>query len=171
MSNIAKIIGREILDSRSSTTIEVDVYLEDGGMGRASVPSGASTGKSEAFKVDDIEKALGNLEILKKSLIGQDASDQQKVDLLMVNTDGSPNKENLGGNVILAVSIACCIASANSKNKMVYEYIKEISKLNISKFSMPIPLFNIINGGKHADSNLPFQEFMIKIDNHFPGDM
>lgn len=162
MSKIKSVHGREILDSRGDSTIEVDVVLEDGASGRASIPSGASTGRNEAYKITDISKALNNVEVLAKSVIGQEASDQEKIDLLMINTDGSPNKENLGGNVILAISLAICQASANSAKKPLYQYIREISKIDdLKSYKMPTPLFNIINGGKHADSNLPFQEFMI----------
>jgi len=161
MAKIKLIHGREILDSRANSTLEVDVVLEDGSLGRASVPAGASTGRAEAFKIADINKSLENLELLKKNLIGQEASDQTKIDLLMINSDGTSNKENLGANVILALSLAICSASANSAKMPLYKYINEISKSNLSKFSMPTPLFNIINGGKHADNNLQFQEFMI----------
>lgn len=161
MAKINSIYGREILDSRASSTLEVDVVLEDGSLGRASVPSGASTGHWEAYKITDTKKSLENLEILKKNLIGQNALEQEKLDLMMINSDGTANKENIGSNVILALSLAICSASANSQKKPLYLYISEISKLNHAKFKMPTPLFNIINGGKHADNNLPFQEFMI----------
>lgn len=161
MAKITSIKGREILDSRGDQTLEVEVSLEDGSNSRASVPSGASTGKLEAFKITDIKKSLINLDVLAKNLIGQDASDQEKIDLLMINSDGTPNKENIGGNVILAVSLAICQASAVSAKQPLYKYIASISKLGISQFKIPTPMFNIINGGKHADSNLPFQEFMI----------
>lgn len=161
MAKIKSIHGREILDSRADSTIEVDVILDDGSLGRASIPSGASTGRNEAFKITDIAKALNNVDVLAKNLIGQEASDQEKIDLLMINSDGTPNKENLGGNVILALSLAICQASAISAKKPLYQYIREVSKIDIEGYKMPIPLFNIINGGKHADSNLPFQEFMV----------
>lgn len=161
MAKIKSIYGREILDSRASSTIEVDVELEDGSLGRASIPAGASTGHWEAYKIADAKKSLENLEILKKTLIGQESSEQEKIDLMMINSDGTPNKENLGSNVILALSLAICSATANSQKKPLYRYINEISKIQLSSFKMPTPLFNIINGGKHADNNLPFQEFMI----------
>jgi len=161
MAKIQTIHGREIFDSRADTTLEVEVTLDDGSIGRASIPSGASTGTLEAYKLTDIKQCLENLDILAKNLIGQEASNQEKIDLLMINSDGTPNKENLGGNVILAISLATCIASANSAKKPLYRYISEISKANLASFVMPTPMFNIINGGKHADSNLPFQEFMV----------
>jgi enolase len=161
MAKIKSIYGREILDSRANSTIEVDVELEDGSLGRASIPAGASTGHWEAYKIADANKSLENLEILKKVLIGQESAEQEKLDLMMINSDGTPNKENLGSNVILALSLAICSATANSQKKPLYRYINEISKIKLDSFKMPTPLFNIINGGKHADNNLPFQEFMI----------
>ncbi|MCL5794865.1 MAG: phosphopyruvate hydratase [Patescibacteria group bacterium] len=160
MAKIKDIRGRKILDSRANSTLEVDVLLDDGAWGRASVPSGASTGSHEIFKLEDIDKAVENVDILAKSLIGQEASDQEKVDLLMINTDGSPEKQNLGGNVILAISLAVCEAQANSLRLPLYRYIASLYGLK-NNFRLPTPLFNVINGGKHADSNLPFQEFMI----------
>ncbi|OGD66310.1 phosphopyruvate hydratase [Candidatus Berkelbacteria bacterium RIFCSPHIGHO2_12_FULL_36_9] len=160
MGKIKSIFGREILDSRSDSTLEVDVILDDGSSGRASIPSGASTGRNEAFKITDISKALNNVDVLAKNLIGQEA-DQEKIDLLMINSDATPNKENLGGNVILAISLGVCEAAAKSANLPLYQYIRQISKIDTSGYKLPTPLFNIINGGKHADNNLPFQEFMI----------
>lgn len=161
MAKISSIHGREILDSRGDSTLEVDVILEDGSLGRQSVPSGASTGRNEAYKITDIAKSLNNLETLTKNLVGQDASDQKKIDLLMINTDATPNKENLGGNVILALSLAIAQAEAKSENLPLFQYISKISGLAKAPFSLPTPMFNIINGGKHADNNLPFQEFMV----------
>jgi enolase len=161
MAKIAKIIGREILDSRGDSTLEAEVTLEDGSVGRASIPAGASKGTLEAYKITDISKAINNLDVISKNLIGQEASDQEKIDLLLINSDGTSNKQNLGGNVILAVSLAVCTASAISSKKPLYVYINEIFKSNTNAYKIPSPLFNIVNGGKHADSNLPFQEFMI----------
>ncbi len=161
MAVIKKIESRKILDSRGDFTIEVDVYLDDGSMGRASVPSGASKGRYEAFRVTDIDKALSNIQILAKSLIGQKAEDQQRIDIAMINTDGTANKSNLGGNVILAISLAVCEAAAKSAKIPLFKYIAQTSGIKIDKFKLPIPMFNIINGGKHADNNLPFQEFMV----------
>lgn len=160
MSKIKRINGREILDSRGDKTIEVDVLLDNGILGRSSVPSGASTGKYEAYKLEDIRKAIDNVEILARNLVGHDADDQERIDLMMINTDGSANKGNLGGNVLLSISLACCVAAAQDKKMPLYRYIAQISKLAINQFIMPTPMFNIINGGKHADNNLSFQEFM-----------
>ena len=161
MAKIRSIHGREILDSRSDSTLEVEVYLENGSVGRASIPSGASTGRNEAYKITDISKSLNNLKILANNLVGHEASEQEKIDLLMINSDGTPNKENLGANVVLAISLAVCQASAISAKIPLYNYIYKISGLKLQQLKMPTPLFNIINGGKHADNNLPFQEFMI----------
>lgn len=161
MSKIKDIRGRKILDSRGNATIEVDVILDDGTWGRASVPSGASTGRTEVYKLIDMEKAVSNVEILAQSLRGQEASEQEKIDLLMINTDGTPNKENLGGNVILAISLATAEAQANSLRIPLYRYIAKIFHKDMATFKLPTPMFNIINGGKHADNNLPFQEFMV----------
>ncbi len=159
MAKIKFIRARKIVDSRANYTLEVDVILDDGAWGRSSVPSGASTGRYEAFMQTDIDKAINNVDILSKSLIGQEASEQEKVDLLMINTDGSANKENLGGNTILAISLAVAEAQANSLRMPLYRYIGQL--IGNNNFKLPIPLFNILNGGKHADNNLPFQEFMI----------
>lgn len=161
MSAIKDIKGRKIYDSRGNATIEVDVYLASGVRGRASVPSGASTGKSETMKLQNIEQSISNVEILKTALVGQEASEQEKNDLLMINTDGTKQKKNIGGNVILAVSLALCDASAIEAQSPLYQYINSISGIKLDTYTMPTPMFNIINGGKHADTNLPFQEFMI----------
>jgi enolase len=161
MAKITQIKGRKILDSRGDYTIEVDVFLDDGTMGRSSVPSGASTGRYEAFKIVDIDQVITNVKNLSTALNGVEATDQQKIDLLMINTDGTGNKQKLGGNTILAISLAVCDAAAKSLKMPLYRYIGKISGLSDSSYSMPIPMFNIINGGKHADNNLPFQEFMI----------
>ena len=161
MSTIKDIKGRKIFDSRGNPTLEVDVMLSSGVLGRASVPSGASTGKTEVFKLTDIKQAITNVEVLKPNLLNQEAFEQEKLDLLMINTDGTKQKKNLGGNVILAISLAICEAAAKEKNVPLYQYINSISGIDLPKFSLPTPYFNIINGGKHSDSNLPFQEFMI----------
>lgn len=161
MAKITDIRGRKILDSRGNPTLEVDVILDDGAWARASVPSGASTGTHEAFKLSDIDKSVSNVEILAQSLRGQDASQQEKIDLLMINTDGTPNKENLGANTILAISLATAEAQASSLKMPLYRYIAKIFNKDITTLKIPTPMFNIINGGKHADNNLAFQEFMI----------
>ncbi len=161
MSAIKEIKGRKIFDSRGNPTIEVDVTLASGAFGQESVPSGASTGSHEVFKLENIEQAVKNVEILKQSLINQEAQDQEKLDLLMINVDGTKQKKNIGGNTILAVSLAICEAAAKELDIPLFSYINKISGVKMQSFQMPTPLFNIINGGKHADSNLPIQEFMI----------
>lgn len=161
MAKISQIKGRKILDSRGDYTIEVDVFLDDGVMGRASIPSGASTGRYEAFKLTDIDQVVANIGNLEVSIIGQEVTNQEQIDLLMINSDGTANKSKLGGNTILAISLAVCDAAAKSQKIPLYKYIARIFGANENNFRMPIPMFNIINGGKHADNNLPFQEFMI----------
>lgn len=161
MARITQIKGRKILDSRGDYTIEIDVVLDDGSFGRASVPSGASTGRHEAHKISDIDKALANLGALAVNLRGQEANDQEKIDLLMINTDGTSDKSKIGANVILAVSLAVCQAASVSLKLPLYKYISQIFHSASTVYKLPIPLFNIINGGKHADNNLSFQEFMI----------
>lgn len=161
MSIIKRIIPRKILDSRGDFTLEVDVYLDDGSMGRASVPSGASKGHHEACRVSDVEKSIANAQILAKSIIGRDAREQQKIDVAMIDTDATANKCSLGANVVLAISLAVCEAAANCARKPLYQYISELSEIKMNGYQLPTPMFNIINGGQHADNNLPFQEFMI----------
>lgn len=160
MSAIKNILGRKIYDSRGNETLEVEVVLENA-VGRSSVPSGASTGANEVYKITDINKSIANVEVLKNSLIGLDSKEQEKIDLLMINTDGTTMKKNLGGNVILAISLAVCQATANELNMPLYKYLNMLSGINLDRFVLPTPLFNIINGGKHADNNLAFQEFMV----------
>ena len=164
MSKIKDIKAREILDSRGNPTVEVDVILENGVMGRAAVPSGASTGMREALELRDkderylgkgVLKAVNNVnEIIKPALIGKDALNQKEIDTIMIDLDGTENKTKLGANAILGVSMAVLRASANYKNEPVYKYIGNGKTL-------PRPMMNIINGGAHADNNLDFQEFMI----------
>lgn len=161
MSAIKDIRARKIFDSRGNPTIEVDVTLESGARGQESVPSGASTGMHEVFKLEDIDKAVKNVDILKTSLLNQDAQDQEKLDLLMINIDGTKQKKNIGGNVILATSLAICEAASHDMKMPLFQYINKISGIKLNTFQMPTPLFNIINGGKHADNNLPIQEFMV----------
>ncbi len=167
MALIADIKAREILDSRGNPTVEVDVILESGSFGRASVPSGASTGSFEACEMrdGDPERYLGkgvlkavelvNVDIA-DNLIGFDATDQLSVDNALVELDGSENKSKLGANAILGVSLACAKAAAAHYNQSLYRYIG-----GMQSFRMPVPLMNIINGGMHADNNLDIQEFMI----------
>ena len=164
MSKIKDIIAREILDSRGNPTVEVDVYLENGTMGRAAVPSGASTGMREALELRDkddrylgkgVLKAVNNInEIIKPALIGKDALNQREIDTIMIDLDGTENKSKLGANAILGVSMAVLRAAANYKNEPVYKYIGNGKTL-------PRPMMNIMNGGAHADNNIDFQEFMI----------
>jgi len=166
-STIQKIISREILDSRGNPTVEVDVHLADGAFGRASVPSGASTGEHEAVELRDndksrylgkgVKKAVEIINtIISDEIIDLDALNQKNVDDTMISLDGTPNKSSLGANSILGVSIAVAKAASNAKNIPLYEYL---NKDGI--YTMPIPMMNIINGGSHADNNVDFQEFMV----------
>lgn len=165
MSKIKNIIGREVLDSRGNPTVEVDVILETGEMGRASVPSGASTGSKEALELRDNDDkryfgkgvliAVNNVNtILRDKLIGMDVLNQKEIDSLMIELDGTANKSNLGANAILGVSLACLKAASVFKKSPLYKYVG-------SGKSLPILMMNILNGGAHADNNLDFQEFMI----------
>jgi enolase len=164
---IEDIIAREILDSRGNPTIEVDVILEDGTYGRAAIPSGASTGTQEAVELRDndpkrylgkgVQKAVQNVnEIIADNLVGLDPFDQVKIDNMLIELDGTDNKSNLGANAILGVSLAVAKAAANALGMPLYRYIGGTNAKVI-----PVPMMNIINGGKHADNNVDFQEFMI----------
>jgi enolase len=167
MTAIIDIIGREILDSRGNPTVEVDVVLEDGALGRAAVPSGASTGAHEAVELRDgdkarylgkgVSKAVGavNGEIF-EALSGIDAEQQVQIDQIMIDLDGTANKSRLGANAILGVSLACAKAAANSLDIPLYRYVG-----GTSARLLPVPMMNIINGGVHADNPIDFQEFMI----------
>jgi len=164
MSKIKDVIGREILDSRGNPTVEVDVILESGIMGRAAVPSGASTGVREALELRDkedrymgkgVRKAVEHVNNeLRNLVIGMDALDQKALDYAMIELDGTENKERFGANAILGVSMAAMRAAANYKGLPLYKYIGNGTTL-------PVPMMNIINGGAHADNKLDFQEFMI----------
>lgn len=164
MSKIKDVIGREILDSRGNPTVEVDVILESGVMGRAAVPSGASTGVREALELRDggtrfmgkgVLKAVEHVNNeLRNLVIGMDALDQKALDYAMIELDGTENKEKFGANAILGVSMAAMRAAANYKGLPLYKYIGNGTTL-------PVPMMNIINGGAHADNKLDFQEFMI----------
>ena len=167
MCEIEDIRARQILDSRGNPTVEVDVKLADGAAGRASVPSGASTGIYEAKELRDnnraeylgkgVLKAIDNINsVITPNLLGEDAANQQLIDSLMLEMDGSFNKSTLGANAILAVSIACARASANSLDIPLYRYLG-----GINGRVMPAPMMNILNGGAHANNNLDFQEFLI----------
>ena len=165
---IASIKGREILDSRGNPTIEVDVMLENGILGRASVPSGASTGEHEALELRDhnrdrylgkgVLKAVKHINThIAEALIGKDVLDQRGIDRLMIDLDGTPTKSRLGANAILGVSLAVAKAAANSLNLPLYRYIG-----GSNTYIMPVPMMNIINGGSHSDAPIAFQEFMIR---------
>ena len=168
---IKKIIAREILDSRGNPTVEAMVVLRDGSVGIAAVPSGASTGKHEALELRDKSKRYGGKGVLKavknvntkiaKALSGKDAAQQRKIDQIMLELDGTPNKRKLGANAILSVSLATARAAANSLGRPLYEHIRQTFGLREKGWRMPVATMNIINGGRHADNNLSIQEFMI----------
>ena len=167
MSTISDIVAREILDSRGNPTVEVDVYLEDGTMGRAAVPSGASTGAYEAVELRDgikerylgkgVLQAVDNVNtVIAPELIGYSALDQAMLDQIMLDLDGTPNKGKLGANAILGVSLAVAKAAADSLGLSLYQYIG-----GVNAKTLPVPMMNILNGGKHADNNVDIQEFMV----------
>ncbi len=168
MSSIKKIKAREIIDSRGNPTLEVDVFLDSSDFGRASVPSGASTGKHEALELRDknikkfngkgVTKAVNSVnKIINSLLIGKNVNDQKSIDQLMIDTDGTSNKSNLGANAILGVSIAVAQASAAFNKKPLYLNLNPDS----TKYKLPMPMMNILNGGMHANNDLDIQEFMI----------
>ncbi|MEA3449538.1 MAG: phosphopyruvate hydratase [Patescibacteria group bacterium] len=172
MSKIKSVKSREILDSRGNPTVETKITLDSGQSAKASVPSGASTGVHEAWELRDgdrkrykgkgVLKAVDNVNIkIAKLLIGEDVCKQEKIDEAMIKLDGTKNKKKLGANAILSVSLAMARAGALVKDLELYEYISKIFKFGTRKFKLPVPSFNIFNGGKHADTNLDFQEFMI----------
>ncbi len=168
MATISSIKAREILDSRGNPTVEVDLKLSDGSFGRAGVPSGASTGSHEAVELRDgenryggkgVEKAVNNVNTeICETLVGKEFS-QEGVDTAMINLDGTQNKGRLGANAILGVSIAFAKAQAQSENKPLYRYFADIS--GTEKIQLPMPMMNILNGGKHAMDSVDLQEFMI----------
>src|SRR5690242_4116922 len=164
---ITKIIGREILDSRGNPTVEADVFLADGSMGRAAVPSGASTGEHEAVELRDGDKSRylgkGTLKAathingeIAAALHGKDASNQAEIDQIMIQLDGTPNKGRLGANALLAVSMATARAAAVAHREPLYRYLG-----GVGANTLPVPMMNIINGGAHADNSVDLQEFMI----------
>ena len=174
MSKISKIHAREILDSRGNPTVEVDVELESGAIGRAAVPSGASTGSKEALELRDgdenrflgkgVLKAVENVnKIIAPALIEKEASNQEEIDKLMIDLDGAPNKSKLGANAILGVSMAVLKASAHNSKKPLFQYIGEkfCGKQVGDEYILPVPMMNIINGGAHSDNSADLQEFMI----------
>jgi enolase len=172
-SNIDRIWAQEILDSRGNPTVHATVILADGVVGSASVPSGASTGRREAFELRDkdqsrflgkgVLKGVSNINgILCSSLSGIDAFDQRKVDEVMCRLDGTPDKSNLGANAILGVSLAVARAAAAAKNVALYRYIRQLSDIPEEEvFTLPVPMINVLNGGQHASNELEFQEFML----------
>ncbi|MFB1014347.1 MAG: phosphopyruvate hydratase [Alteromonadaceae bacterium] len=172
MSNISKIIAREIMDSRGNPTVEADVYLESGAWGRAAAPSGASTGSREALELRDgdqarylgkgVLKAVAAInEDIQKELIGKNALEQAVIDQVMIDLDGTENKEKFGANAILAVSLAVAKAAAMDKKVQLFEHIADLNGTP-GQYSLPLPMMNIINGGEHADNNVDIQEFMIQ---------
>ena len=167
MSLIADIKARQILDSRGNPTVEVDVITENGFMGRAAVPSGASTGIHEAAELRDedknvylgkgVLKAVSNVnEIIANELLGSYVFEQNSIDQMMIDLDGTPNKSNLGANAILAVSLAVAKAAAQESNQSLYRYLG-----GVNANTLPLPMMNILNGGAHADNAIDFQEFMV----------
>jgi enolase len=167
MSKIVSLGALEILDSRGNPTIQVMLSLDSGAMGVAKVPSGASTGKNEAVELRDgdktryggkgVRKAVANvLNIIQPAVLGMDASEQRVLDAKLIALDGTPNKAHLGANAILGVSIAAAKAVANERKVPLYRYLTERST-----YVLPVPMFNVLNGGRHADNNVDFQEFMI----------
>jgi enolase len=167
MTGIADIVGREILDSRGNPTVEVDVWLEDGAMGRAAVPSGASTGAHEANEKRDgepdrylgkgvrdaVEAVAGEIA---SAIIGLDAEDQRRIDRTLIELDGTDNKARLGANAILGVSLATAKAAAQSNGQPLFRYLG-----GVQARVLPCPMMNIVNGGAHADNPIDMQEFMV----------
>ncbi|WP_298775897.1 phosphopyruvate hydratase [uncultured Shewanella sp.] len=172
MAKIINVIGREIMDSRGNPTVEAEVHLEGGFIGMAAAPSGASTGSREALELRDGDKArymgkgvltaVENINgLIRNALVDQDASLQSKLDQIMIDLDGTANKDKLGANAILAVSLAAAKAAAASKAMPLYAHIAELNGTP-GVYSMPVPMMNIINGGEHADNNVDIQEFMVQ---------
>lgn len=167
MTTIVDVLGREILDSRGNPTVEVEVLLESGAIGRAAVPSGASTGEHEAVELRDgdktrylgkgVQKAVDNInDKIADELIDFDAADQVGIDNFLIELDGTPNKAELGANAILGVSLACAKAAAETMGLPLYRYIG-----GTNAKTLPVPMMNILNGGSHADNTVDFQEFMV----------
>jgi enolase len=166
MTFIESVVGRQVLDSRGNPTVEVEVELLNGGWGRAAVPSGASTGSFEAVELRDGGEAYGGKGVLKavgyvnqeiaEVLIGADATDQREVDRLLIEADGTPNKGRFGANAILGASLAVAKAAADAMGMPLYRYLG-----GVNAHTLPVPMMNILNGGKHADNNVDIQEFMV----------
>jgi enolase len=170
VKKIKSVLGREILDSRGFPTVEVDVVLADGTVGSAAVPSGASTGVHEALELRDggkrylgkgVRKAVANVEKIAAKVSGKDAEDLPALDDAMLALDGTPNKKKLGANAILGVSMAAARAAAASNKMPLYRWLREVYGIKSRDFVLPAPMLNIVNGGKHADSGIDVQEFMI----------
>jgi enolase len=169
-TKIARVRGRQIIDSRGNPTVEADVILDGGAFGRAAVPSGASTGEQEAIELRDgdrsrylgkgVLKAVGNINgALAQAVVGFDAADQRGLDRRMIETDGTPNKAKLGANAILAISMAAARAAAAASRQPLYKYLAGYSSDPSGK-TLPVPMMNILNGGAHADNSVDLQEFM-----------
>jgi enolase len=166
LSTISRVIAREVLDSRGSPTVEVDVVLADGSLGRALVPSGASTGSNEALELRDGDSRYGGLGVMRAvknvhreiapAIVGLPALEQQAIDDTMIRLDGTPDKSRLGGNAMIGVSIATARAAAASRHVPLYRYLSSGEPL-----TLPVPMFNILNGGRHAEDSTDFQEFMV----------
>lgn len=172
MAKIINVIGREIMDSRGNPTVEAEVYLEGGFIGMAAAPSGASTGSREALELRDGDKsrylgkgvltAVANVNgPIRTALIGKDATAQAELDQIMIDLDGTENKDKLGANAILAVSLAAAKAAAAFKGMPLYAHIAELNGTP-GQYAMPVPMMNILNGGEHADNNVDIQEFMVQ---------
>ena len=172
MTTIADVLAFEVLDSRGNPTVMAEVVLADGTVEAACAPSGASTGSREALELRDGDKsrylgkgvliAVANInDIIKPLLVGKDASQQRTIDKIMIDADGTENKEKLGANAILAVSLACAKAAAKSKGIELYEHIAQVNGTE-GQYTLPVPMMNIINGGEHADNNIDIQEFMVQ---------
>src|SRR4051812_41196857 len=167
---IAKILAREILDSRGNPTLEAEVTLSDGSIGRAAVPSGASTGSREAVELRDgdkarylgkgVKNAVANVNgAIAQALKGFDAADQAGLDVKLIALDGTPNKGRLGANALLGVSLANAHAAAASRKEPLWQYLSQLGSR--AALTLPVPMMNIVNGGAHADNNVDMQEFMV----------
>ncbi len=170
MAHITDIRAREIFDSRGTPTVEVDLYLSDGSMGRAAVPSGASTGAYEAVELRDeetrhggkgVRKAIAHVHDILLPALKDKEADQEAIDTLMIELDGTPNKSKLGANAILGISMALAKALATHRKQPLWEYFRGLSQTVPTDYVMPVPMMNILNGGKHADKSTDIQEFMI----------
>ncbi|MDX6397244.1 MAG: enolase, partial [Gaiellaceae bacterium] len=165
MSSIKRVQGRQILDSRGNPTVEVDVELESGAVGRASVPSGASTGVHEAVELRDggpqwggkgVTKAVANVSEIERGVAGMEAREQEQLDRRLIDLDGTPNKGRLGANAILGVSLAVAKAAAAEAREPLYRYLGGDTAV-----TLPVPMLNVINGGAHAANSIDLQEFMV----------